>query len=305
MRKRSEIGKKITEGVEQVRQERAAAAAGQVECAKCHLVQPGGTSDCLSCGETLPKFIVNAGEPPKREVPPMENLGALAYALKEKDLDITLAQLCAVEPEERRELQKWVDAKSADVTPRVRMILEHLRTVQAKPLAGPGARDENAASDEIFKTDPQPVADSGMRSRLAVGVDVGKDGGTTSVLVEKDDAGKMKVLDIKHTPPPQTVAREVIQRMADADVGEEVTYVLGKEMYRVTEFCTFDVGPYSATTRVRENETRIDAINRLREELEMAAEIDRVKRRDSYIRTYLGIKPVFEKAVQEKKNQGA
>lgn len=271
MRKRSEIGKPKQE--EQSKQpDPSPSLMGKVTCTDCGLEQPRGTSDCLGCGATLPAGsvgVVPAGATaPKRVEQPMENLGKLAYDLKSKDVDVTLAQICATPPEDRRALQAWVDAKSPDVPPAVRMILERLNP-KPPPLIS-GAKEPN---DQIFKNyQPTPEEARGK----TVGVDMAS--GPDRTVQWHGSSGVVAV----------------------QDVGEEVTFVYGKEMYRVTEFCTFDVGPFSATTKIRSGETRIDALLRLRAELEAAAEVERAKKRDGYIQTLLGIKPALQAASKAK-----
>lgn len=289
MRKRSEIGKPKSEEKpseqkwkERMAQhhieaaERSEATKPKLEkvtCAKCGLEQPGGTSDCITCGERLPEFKLVTGASPK-EPPPMENLSKLAYDLKSKDLDVTLAQLAATPVDDRRELQKWVDAKSPDVTPRVRMILERLNP-NPPPLAGSGSHDPvQGAIDDVFKSyTPTPEEERGKESKSAF----------------RSDSTRPSAM-----PSTNVSSSAFIQA-----VGDEVTYTLGKEMYRVTEFCTFDVGPISATTRVRERETALQALERVRNDVEAFAESERIRKRDSYMATWKGIKPAFKKVVKE------
>lgn len=255
MRKRSEIGK-----AKETAQPAPVAApkptGEKVTCPKCGLDQPGGGSECLACGEKFAapkaapapvKIEERPTKPLSNEQTEQENIGKLAYDLKARDLDITLAQLSSIAASERRTLRAWLDAKSSDATPAVRMILEHFKV--STPIPQIGSTDH-----EIFAKDGPLVSDHRLPQRMAA----------EKALVD--------------------------------DEGEEVTYVFGKEMYRVTEFCTFDIGPYSATSKIRAGENRAIAMNRLRRELESMAEVDRREKRDKYIATLLGIKPALKAA---------
>lgn len=60
-----------------------------------------------------------------------------------------------------------------------------------------------------------------------------------------------------------------------ADVGEEVTVTWGEETIQLAPFCTFHVGPFSATTRIRPGESRAAAIVRAHAQLIEFAEQER------------------------------
>jgi hypothetical protein len=112
-----------------------------------------------------------------------------------------------------------------------------------------------------------------------------KMGETRADIAPPEPKSVTNVTNIVHKPSPYPAV--------DSDVGEEVTYTMGKEMYRVAEFCTFDVGPHVAHTRVRPGETRHNALERLRAEMEAFAHVDRIKRRDEFIANMRGVKKAY------------
>lgn len=66
--------------------------------------------------------------------------------------------------------------------------------------------------------------------------------------------------------------------------GNEVTVVWGKELFSPASFHTFEVGPFTATTRVIPGETFSVAAERAMEDLRRFAEKERERKKASYLR---------------------
>jgi hypothetical protein len=261
MRKRSEIGSKL-----QAVANPSTGMKTKITCGHCGLEQPSGEQLCLACSAALAPS--SAAELSNEQVL-QENLGKLTFDLKSKDIDVTLDQICKLAPASRRALADWVAQKSNDIPPPIRAIFDKMGV------------------DEVFQHDGVVVADRRLPERMKAEAGF--------------PIGQPSEVAIRHS---SELAKSVtnVTRMNDVGSGgEEITYVFGKEMYRVADFCTFDVGPYSATTHVQPGETRFDAFTRLRHDLEAVAQADRIARRESYIRTMLGIKPAVQAASAARK----
>ena len=54
------------------------------------------------------------------------------------------------------------------------------------------------------------------------------------------------------------------------DAGDAVTFTAGKETFCPIKFHAFDVGPFTATTTVREGESYVDALDRVKAAAQLA-----------------------------------
>jgi len=68
------------------------------------------------------------------------------------------------------------------------------------------------------------------------------------------------------------------------DRGEKVAVTWGEEMIRIADFTNCHVGPFYGETTVREGETRLDAMRRLRDELAQLAEEERRRKVQSFMK---------------------
>lgn len=69
---------------------------------------------------------------------------------------------------------------------------------------------------------------------------------------------------------------------------ETVTVTWGKELCSPKQFHTYEVGPYSATTTVREGETLVQAAARLMKDLDAIAAPERLRKRDAFLAALKG-----------------
>ncbi len=67
------------------------------------------------------------------------------------------------------------------------------------------------------------------------------------------------------------------------DVGETVSATWGEELYSPQQFCTFRVGSFTRTTKIREGETALDAKRRIYAEMRQMAEDERHEKMSIYL----------------------
>jgi len=81
----------------------------------------------------------------------------------------------------------------------------------------------------------------------------------------------------KHEPP-----NEKPFEVLDGNEKETITVTWGEELYTPRQFCSYRVGPFSASTTVRKGETRVHAGMRLMEELRAFADVERRAKRQAF-----------------------
>jgi hypothetical protein len=97
-----------------------------------------------------------------------------------------------------------------------------------------------------------------------------------------------------HEEAEKIVARTHARRTNDVETifkiaGETVSATWGEEKFN-TNYCTCTIGPFSATTAVREGETREDALARLELELQAHAEEARTRKMRSFLKELASMK---------------
>jgi hypothetical protein len=96
----------------------------------------------------------------------------------------------------------------------------------------------------------------------------------------------------QHQPPAfETDAGQMKENRARLypDVGQEVTVTYGRELFAPVQYNNFECGPYSATSTIREGETRMGAMKRVLKDLEEFASSERQRKADAWLAAYKGI----------------
>lgn len=92
---------------------------------------------------------------------------------------------------------------------------------------------------------------------------------------ESEKAARSIGSEIRNVLPPSR-STEVSRRMVDGDErGEMVSVTWGEELFTPVQFCSFRVGPFSASSTLRAGESREQAADRLMRELERIAAKER------------------------------
>lgn len=87
------------------------------------------------------------------------------------------------------------------------------------------------------------------------------------------------------TTPPPTVTAKAVHHFDEIDEGETVAVTWGEELYSPQQFFTFRVGPFSSSTKVRRNESRAQAGERIMRQLEVLAADERVTKMKIFLET--------------------
>jgi hypothetical protein len=107
------------------------------------------------------------------------------------------------------------------------------------------------------------------------------------LVVEQKKGSTSKVPEV-WAPRPELTANEAAKAALPdlADTGDTVSATWGEEKITVPDniarFCTFTVGPFSASTKIRQGETRQAALGRLNNDLAAMAEEARLAKMQSY-----------------------